>query len=281
MVCRNSQSVCQIKQFCFIILSFIFYSLFSQNLLANNYLSLLQEGSTLRYEHWNLDRKEVTGYSNFLQIYQNEEQKWVEQNANTKPDGEVFTRKQLIFTDNGQIEEYTEEDLRDVYQVSTTYRGSTSESVLNRAGEIRNFKQQLEKGTVPLELIMLHMRLLMPELLKDKEVKFPIYASMLALELEEQGLPQSLSQLEMIAEPIKKRNYSAPWGAQEALQVDLYPASWTVRALLPAEKSRFRFVIATSTPYLILEFEEGKTRHSLLEWDNGDSKMIDEIKPLF
>ena len=54
---------------------------------------------------------------------------------------------------------------------------------------------------------MLHMRLLMPELLKDKEVKFPIYASMLALELEEQGLPQSLSQLEMIAEPIKKRNY--------------------------------------------------------------------------
>ena len=104
---------------------------------------------------------------------------------------------------------------------------------------------------------------------------------MLALELEEQGLPQSLSQLEMIAEPIKKRNYSAPWGAQEALQVDLYPASWTVRALLPAEKSRFRFVIATSTPYLILEFEEGKTRHTLLEWDNGDSKMIDEIKPLF
>ncbi|MEC8256012.1 MAG: hypothetical protein VX004_11125, partial [SAR324 cluster bacterium] len=61
----------------------------------------------------------------------------------------------------------------------------------------------------------------------------------------------------------------------------LYPASWTVRALLPAEKSRFRFVIATSKPYLILEFEEGRTRHTLLEWDNGDSKMIDEIKPLF
>ena len=281
MVGQNSQSVCQIKQFCFIILTFVFCSVITEDLLANNYLSLLQEGSTLRYEHWNLDRKEVTGYSNFLQIYQNEGKRWIEQNANTKPDGEVFTRKQLIFTDVGEIGQYTEEDLRDVYQVSTTYRELTSKSVLNKSGEIRSFEQKLEKDTVPLELIMLHMRLLMPELLKDKEVQFPIYASMLALELEEQGLPQSLSQLEMIAEPIKKRNYSAPWGAQEALQVDLYPASWTVRALLPAEKSRFRFVIATSKPYLILEFEEGKTRHTLLEWDNGDSKMIDEIKPLF
>lgn len=281
MVCRNSQSVCQIKQLCFITLSFICFSLFSKNLLANNYLSLFQEGSILRYEHWNIERKEVTGYSIFLQIYLDEKKQWVEQNANTKPDGKVFTRKQLTFTDNGKIQSYTEEDLRDIYQVSTTYSGTTSESVLNRAGEIRNFKQQLEKGTVPLELIMLHMRSLMPELLKDKEVKFSIYASMLALELEEQGLPQSLSQLKMIAEPIRKRNYSAPWGAQEALQVDLYPASWTVRALLPAEKSRFRFVLATNVPYLILEFEEGKTRHTLLEWDNGDSKMIDEIKPLF
>ena len=281
MVGQNSQSVCQIKQFCFIILTFVFCSVITEDLLANNYLSLLQEGSTLRYEHWNLDRKEVTGYSNFLQIYQNEGKRWIEQNANTKPDGEVFTRKQLIFTDVGEIEQYTEEDLRDGYQVSTTYRKLTSKSVLSRSGEIRSFEQKLEKDTVPLELIMLHMRLLMPELLKDKEVQFPIYASMLALELEEQGLPQSLSQLEMIAEPIKRRNYSAPWGAQEALQVDLYPASWTVRALLPAEKSRFRFVIATSKPYLILEFEEGKTRHTLLEWDNGDSKMIDEIKPLF
>ena len=232
MVGRNSQSVCQIKQFCFIILPFVFYSVISEDLLANNYLSLLQEGSTLRYEHWNLDRKEVTGYSNFLQIYQKEGKQWIEQNANTKPDGEVFTRKQLIFTDVGEIGQYTEEDLRDVYQVSTTYRELTSKSVLNKSGEIRSFEQKLEKDTVPLELIMLHMRLLMPELLKDKEVQFPIYASMLALELEEQGLPQSLSQLEMIAEPIKRRNYSAPWGAQEALQVDLYPASWTVRALL-------------------------------------------------
>ena len=281
MVGQNSQSVCQIKQFCFIILTFVFCSVITEDLLANNYLSLLQEGSTLRYEHWNLDRKEVTGYSNFLQIYQNEGKRWIEQNANTKPDGEVFTRKQLIFTDVGEIEQYTEEDLRDGYQVSTTYRKLTSKSVLSRSGEIRSFEQKLEKDTVPLELIMLHMRLLMPELLKDKEVQFPIYASMLALELEEQGLPQSLSQLEMIAEPIKRRNYSAPWGAQEALQVDLYPASWTVRAILPAEKSRFRFVIATSKPYLILEFEEGKTRHTLLEWDNGDSKMIDEIKRLF
>jgi len=281
MVGQNSQSVCQIKQFCFIILTFVFCSVITEDLLANNYLSLLQEGSTLRYEHWNLDRKEVTGYSNFLQIYQNEGKRWIEQNANTKPDGEVFTRKQLIFTDVGEIEQYTEEDLRDGYQVSTTYRKLTSKSVLSRSGEIRSFEQKLEKDTVPLELIMLHMRLLMPELLKDKEVQFPIYASMLALELEEQGIPQSLSQLEMIAEPIKRRNYSAPWGAQEALQVDLYPASWTVRALLPAEKSRFRFVIATSKPYLILEFEEGKTRHTLLEWDNGDSKMIDEITPLF
>jgi hypothetical protein len=281
MVCRNSQSVCQLKRFCFIILSFTLFSLFSECLLANNYLSLLQEGSTLRYEHWDLESKEVTGYSNFLQIYLNEKKQWVEQNANTKPDGKVFTRKQLIFSDNGQIELYTEEDLRDIYKVSTTYHGTNSESVLNKAGEIWNFKQQLDKGTVPLELIMLHMRSLMPELLKDKKVKFPIYASMLALELEEKGLPQSLSQLEMIAEPIKKQNYSAPWGAQEALQVDLYPASWTVRALLPAEKSRFRFYLATSTPYLILEFEEGKTRHTLLDWDNGDSKIIDEIKPLF
>ena len=162
----------------------------------------------------------------------------VEQNANTKPDGEVFTRKQLIFTDDGEIGQYTEEDLRDIYQVSTTYQGLTSKSVLNRSGEIRSFEQKLEKDTVPLELIMLHMRLLMPELLKDKEVKFPIYASMLALELEEQGLPQSLSQLEMIAEPIK-REIIQPHGVPRSTPSGPLPASWTVRALLPAEKVDF------------------------------------------
>jgi hypothetical protein len=281
MVCRNSQSICQIRQFCFIILSFVFLAVFSKGVQANNYLSLLKEGASLRYEHWNVDRKEVTGYSNFLQIYLDEKKQWIEQNINTKPDGKTFSRKQLIFIDNGQIEQYIEEDLRDLYQVSTTYHESISESVLNRSGEIRNFQQQLGEGTVPLELIMLHMRLLMPKLLENNEVKFPVYASMLALELEEQGLPQSLSQLEMIAEPVEKRNYSAPWGVQEVLQVDLYPASWTVRALLPAEKSRFRFVLATNVPYLILEFEEGKTRHTLIEWDNADSKRSDKIKSLF
>ena len=62
----------------------------------------------------------------------------------------------------------------------------TADRATGSGGEIRSFEQKLEKDTVPLELIMLHMRLLMPELLKDKEVKFPIYASMLALELEEQ-----------------------------------------------------------------------------------------------
>ena len=96
MVCRNSQSVCQIKQFFFIILSFVFYSLFSQDLLANNYLSLLQEGSALRYEHWNLDRKEVTGYSNFLQIYQNEKKQWLEQNANTNLMGKSLLANSLF-----------------------------------------------------------------------------------------------------------------------------------------------------------------------------------------
>ena len=89
MVCRNSQSVCQIKQLCFIIFSVIFYSAISGDLLANNYLSLLQEGSTLRYEHWNIERKEVTGYSIFLQIYLDEKKQWLEKNANTKPDGNV------------------------------------------------------------------------------------------------------------------------------------------------------------------------------------------------
>jgi hypothetical protein len=47
-------------------------AVFSKGVQANNYLSLLKEGASLRYEHWNVDRKEVTGYSNFLQIYLDE-----------------------------------------------------------------------------------------------------------------------------------------------------------------------------------------------------------------
>ena len=102
-----------------------------------------------------------------------------------------------------------------VYQVSTTWK-LTSKSVLSRSDEIRSFEQKLEKDTVPLELIMLHMRLLVPELLKDKEVQFPIYASMLALNWKGKNTPISEPIRNDFGEPIKRRNYSAPWGAKHS-----------------------------------------------------------------
>ena len=247
---------------------------------AADYRPYLEQGSFLRYEHWNTEEKAVTGFSSFLQFFDATRNLWMEQNENYKPDGTAFTRKELIFKENGELQRYREIDLRKQYEVTTTYHGTLAESQVLRDGEARSFQQNLSEGTVPLELILLHLRRLMPELLRSREVRFPIYASMLAIELEEKGFPQSLSQLEMTAEPKKKLNFSAPWGAQEALQVEVYPASWTIRALLPAEKSRFHFVIATSAPYLILVFEEGKTRHTLLEWKQ-DSSESDQLSPLF
>jgi hypothetical protein len=247
-------------------LSLLLLFLTTAPLGATDYRPLLQADSSLRYEHWNLDRQEVTGYSHFRQRYDPVKQRWEERNENVKPDGKPFTRKQLIFQENGELERYIEEDLRKPYRVETTYRPNQAETRLQRDGEVRTFRQDLSSNTVPLELILLHLRHVMPQLLDGKTVRFPIYASMLALELEENGFPQSLSQIEMQAEPGKRLDFSAPWGSQESLQVEVSPASWTIRALLPAEKSRFRFTIATTEPYLILVFEEGQTRHSLIEW---------------
>ena len=92
----------------------------------DSYLSELLPGSRASFKHWNLKRSEVTGHSHYryVELIKDGTRFIIEKNENTKPDGEVFTRKTLWFElDSGVPKWYEEEDLREDFRIINTYSG--------------------------------------------------------------------------------------------------------------------------------------------------------------
>ena len=70
----------------------------------DSYIRELLPGSITSFKHWNLERSEVTGHSHYryVELIKDGTRFIIEQNENTKPDGDVFTRKTLWFeSDSG------------------------------------------------------------------------------------------------------------------------------------------------------------------------------------
>lgn len=235
---------------------------------AEGFREQLTPGVSLTYQHWNLKRKEITGFSNmqYLLAGQGEKKQLVEINENTKPDGKAFSRKTLWFDpDTGILARYEEEDFRNNLRIVNTYSGNTVRTRLIKEQKSREFRVDFATGdTVPFEVILLYLRKHFSSIMNAERYTFSLYLPVLAIELEEKGLPLSMSRITMEARPEGETFIKSPRGRFRAMRVDVFPESWALRTLLPREKSHFRFFIDLEPPYHILQFEEGETRHTLI-----------------
>ena len=89
---------------------------------------------------------------------------------------------------------------------------------------------------------------------------------MLAIELEEKGLPRKMSMIKMAVQLKEEVVLDTPLGELPARKILILPKSGFLRALLPSEKTHFKFIISKKTPHYILQFETGKIRNILSEF---------------
>ena len=86
------------------------------------------------------------------------------------------------------------------------------------------------------------------------------------MELEEQGLPRSMSLVKMEVKLKEEMVIETPLGSKRARKILILPRSVLLRALLPKEKTNFEFIITKDAPHYILQFKLGKTKHILQEF---------------
>ena len=128
----------------------------------DSYIRELLPGSRTSFKHWNLERSEVTGYSHYHyeELVKEGTRFVVEKNENTKPDGEVFTRKTLWFeSDSGVPKWYEEEDLREDFRIVNTYSMKMMKTRLEKSGNVMEFETDLSKEkAVPFEVVIFFLR---------------------------------------------------------------------------------------------------------------------------
>ena len=235
----------------------------------DSFLRELLPGSSSSFKHWNLERSEVTGHSHYryLELIKDGTRFIIEQNENTKPDGDVFTRKTLWFdSDSGVPKWYEEEDLREDFRIVNTYSGKIMKTRLDKSGNAIEFETDLSKQqAVPFEVVIFFLRKNLINILQTENYSFTLFLPLLALELEDKGLPRSMSMIRMVAVLKEKINLNTPLGQMQACKILIFPQSGILRALLPREKTHFEFIFSADEPYHLLEFEAGKTRHMLTQ----------------
>ena len=233
----------------------------------DGYLPELLPGSKASFKHWNLERSEVTGHSHYryVELIKDGIRFIVEKNENTKPNGEVFTRKALWFeSDSGIPKWYEEEDLRENFRIVNTYSMEMMKTRLEKSDNVMEFETDLSKEqAVPFELVIFFLRKKLMNILQTEDYSFTLFLPLLALELEDKGLPRSMSMIKMVAELKEKIKLDTPLGKIQVCKILIFPQSGVLRALMPREKTHFEFTFSAEAPYHLLEFEVGKTRHML------------------
>ena len=233
------------------------------------YLSELVPDSKISFQHWNVKQSKISGYSYFHyeRIIKNGMHFIIEKNKNTKPDGEVFTKKTLWFdASSGLPLRYEEEDFRKNFRIVNTYSGQIIKTILYKSEKILEFETDIGfENTVPMEIFFLFLRKNFQQILNSKEFSFTLFLPLLAMELEENGFSRSMSLVKMIVESKEDAIIETSRGSAEAVKFLIVPQSRLLRALLPREKTNFEFIFAKKIPHHILQFKLGNTKHILQE----------------
>ena len=234
-------------------------------------------GTRLSYQHWNVERQQVTGFSHLHYAVAScgGQECLVERSENTDPDSEAFSRKRLWFdAKSGEPLRYEEEDLRENLFITNTYGSGSIRTELRHGNESRTFELEVPRERfAAFEFVFDYLRKQLGGLLNtssDKPFVFTLYLPALAIELESGALAQSMSLVRMRVVRERSGVFSTRIGSHEAHTLRLYPDSWTLRVLLPKEKSEFTLVLAAEPPHHLLEFHEGKTQHQITKLELAD-----------
>lgn len=252
----------------------IFIFLFLQTnsfLLAIDLKSVFDDLNSRRYEHWNTEKEKVTGYTDIQYI---EKQKGnrnylVEITENSHNNGEVFSRKELwLEKKTGKVLRYEEKELRTKIQTISEYGNKKITTMVSEEGNQIEFSIEIDNDLVPFETLPAYLQKSIPKILRKDAIKFELYLPALAIELEDKGLPASLSRFNMKATIKKKQRSKTALGRIETVEIELKPTSFFVKAILPKDKSKFTFVFARSAPHQLISFREADTISRLIRWGN-------------
>lgn len=238
--------------------------------LASAQSFLPKPGTLLSYQHWNVERQQVTGFTHlrYATTSCGGQECLIERSENTDPEGEAFSRKRLWFdAHHGEPLRYEEEDLRENLLITNTYGSGSIRTELRHGSEARSFELEVPRERfASFENVFDFLRKRLGPILRasrDEPFVFTLYLPALAIELESGALPQSMSLVRMRVVRERSGAFNTRVGTHEAHTLRIYPDSWTLRALLPKEKSEFTLVLAAAPPHHLLEFHEGKTQHQL------------------
>ena len=179
----------------------------------------------------------------------------------------IRDRKTLWFElDSGVPKWYEEEDLREDFRIINTYSGKMMRTRLDKSGNVMEFETDLSKEqAVPFEVVIFFLRKNLINILQTEDYSFTLFLPLLALELEDKGLPRSMSMIRMVAELKENISLNTSLGQMQARKILIFPQSGILRALLPREKTHFEFTFSADAPHHLLEFEVGETRHMLTQ----------------
>ena len=154
--------------------------------------------------------------------------------------------------------------MRKEFRITNSYTRQIMHTRLVEDGQILEFKTDLSaENAVPFEVVIFFLRKYLKQILQTKKFSFTLFIPLLAIELEKKGLPRSMSMISMWAESQEKIRKDTPLGVMNAHTILVSPQSGLLRALLPWEKTHFEFTFAAASPYHLLQFKAGKTRHVL------------------
>ena len=236
-----------------------------------NFKHLLRVGEQMKYRHWNVKKNEVTGYTIVTnrKTMIDDKPYLLVLNQNHDQTGELYLEKKSWFEfKSGQLSRYTEKDFRTGIEITNTFENKEIATRINTKGKVENLSISAELDLVPFEVLTLHLRKELPRLLKDQRLTFVLYLPIIASELSKKGLPLSLSKLSMSAGVESTTEPETVIGRIKTVQILVTPDSLLISALLPEEKSEFRFLFGIQPPHYLMSFEEGETRSELIELTN-------------
>jgi len=229
-------------------------------------------GTRLSYQHWNVERQQVTGFTHlhYAVVSCDGRECLIERSENTDPDGEAFSRKRLWFdAKSGEPLRYEEEDLRENLLITNTYGSGFIRTELRHRSASRAFELEAPRERfAAFDFVFDYLRKQLGIIFNassNEPFVFTLYLPALAIELESGVLPQSMSLVQMRVVRERSGAFNTRIGTHEAHTLRLYPDSWTLRALLPKEKSEFTLVLAAAPPHHLLEFHEDKTQHQIIK----------------
>ena len=235
------------------------------------YKQLLRVGEQMKYEHRNIKKRKVTGYTivRFEHALLNNVPFILGISRNEQTDGKPYLQKKSWFeAATGKLSQYTEKDIRTGIEITNTYQNEEITTRIKNGTKTKVLKIATEKNLVPFEVLTFHLRKEIPRLLKDQNVSFVVYLPIIASELAKKGLPLSLSKLSMNASVESIQESETIFGRIKTVRILVTPGSLLISALLPKDKSELRFDFGIQSPYYLVSFGEGKGRGVLIDVQN-------------